>query len=254
MDDLSKRRALLEENLATIYRIIAIVCRKNGLWEDRAEDFQGWVILKLLEDDCAVMGKYRGESTIQSYLAVVIGRYFAQYAREQWGRWRNSAAAERLGQLAKDLETLVIRDGWSLAEAGEMLRTSGRTELSDLELGKLLAQLPSRAPLRPREVGSEALDEQVGPEGAEDRIWEADARERWETVTRALGRVIARLEPEDALIVRMHFADGRSIADVARALNLEQKPLYRRVERLRTRLRKLLEDEGVTGTDDSDLP
>ena len=47
----------------------------------------------------------------------------------------------------------------------------------------------------------------------------------------------------------MHFAEGYTLADVARALRLEQKPLYRRVERLRARLRALLESAGLGGDD-----
>ena len=51
------------------------------------------------------------------------------------------------------------------------------------------------------------------------------------------------------MIMRMHFADGFSVADVARALGLEQKPLYRRLERLRKLLRTYLEAEGIDGAE-----
>ena len=53
--------------------------------------------------------------------------------------------------------------------------------------------------------------------------------------------------------MRMHLMDGLTLAHVARTLSLEQKPLYRRVERLRTRLRTLLEREGLREEDVGDM-
>jgi RNA polymerase sigma factor (sigma-70 family) len=43
------------------------------------------------------------------------------------------------------------------------------------------------------------------------------------------------------------FLEGRTIADAARLLRLEQKPLYRRVDGLIRRLRSALEAEGIAG-------
>jgi RNA polymerase sigma factor for flagellar operon FliA len=64
-----------------------------------------------------------------------------------------------------------------------------------------------------------------------------------------LDRVRLRLDPENQEIVRMHFAEGRKLADVARALGLEQKPLYRRVEKLKQRIRDELLAEGIQESD-----
>lgn len=51
---------------------------------------------------------------------------------------------------------------------------------------------------------------------------------------------------EDKLIVQLHYADNRTLADVARVLRLEQKPLYRRSAELREVLRRNLEREGIS--------
>ena len=47
----------------------------------------------------------------------------------------------------------------------------------------------------------------------------------------ALSVALSCLSPQDQIMVRLHFGEGLSIADVARALHLEQKPLYRQLER-----------------------
>jgi hypothetical protein len=57
---------------------------------------------------------------------------------------------------------------------------------------------------------------------------------------------LGRLEPEERLIVQLHYADNHTVGDVARALKLEQKPLYRRIPKLRELLRSHLEREGIS--------
>jgi RNA polymerase sigma factor for flagellar operon FliA len=83
------------------------------------------------------------------------------------------------------------------------------------------------------------------PEQPDTAITEADALRKRVQVHDALARVLADLSPEDLVITRLHFSKGLSLGDVARVLGLPQKPLYRRVERLRLTLRQHLESEGV---------
>jgi RNA polymerase sigma factor (sigma-70 family) len=242
--------ALFLEHLGWIEKVAAMTCRRYGVWGAEAEDVAAGVKLKLMEDDYAVIRKFQGKSTLKTYLATVVMRYFLEHGRERRGRWRPSAVAERLGAPAQELEALVYRDGYRLEQAGEKLRTSGRTTLSDAELARLLARLPQRAPLRPVEVASDPVLEAVESfSHADDRVAAAETETRRGEVMGALGRALARLEPEERMIALMHFRDGRTLADVARALRVEQKPLYRRVERLRARLRQSMEADGVQGGD-----
>ena len=245
--------ALLQQAVPLVARIAAAVARANSTWGDDAEDFVSLAKMRLLEDDCLVLRRYRGDCELRTYLSVIVSRLFQEHMRERCGRWRHSAAAERLGPLAKDLEVLVYRDGWRLPEAAERLRTAGRTELSDAELARVLAQLPPRGALRPREVDIDAFEVAVPAGAPDDALRAREWDDRQDRLMRTLLRSLARLPPEDAMIVRMHLADGVSIADVARTLRLEQKPLYRRVERLRTTLRALLEAEGVTAPEVAEL-
>jgi RNA polymerase sigma factor (sigma-70 family) len=254
MLDRQQAEALFLEHLGWIERVAAMTCTTRSVWGPDAEEFTAWIKLKLMEDDYAVFRNFRGESELRTYLSMVVSRQFSEYWRQRLGRWRPSAMAERLGEPARDLEALVYRDGYSLKEAAEKLRTAGRTTLSDVELARLLERLPAREPLRPTEVASEpALAAAADPSGADRGIAAAEAKERHGEVMEALGRAMRRLEPEEQLIVRMHFADGRTLADVARTLRVEQKPLYRRVERLRKQLRGYLESSGVRSGDVRDV-
>jgi RNA polymerase sigma factor for flagellar operon FliA len=241
-------------HLDWIDRVAAATCKKYGLRGADAEDFTAWVKFKLMADDYAVVRNIRGESELRTYLATIVVRQAHDYWRQRFGRWRGSAAAERLGSLAIHLERLVYRDGYTLEEAGEKLRTSGVTTLLDADLARLLAKLPPRTPGRPIEVGldPEPLTADASF-SADAQVTAAERSSRHRAVMAALDRALDRLDPEDQMIVRMHFGDGQTVADVARALGLGQKPLYRRVERLRASLRKYLEEERITRNDVNEL-
>lgn len=250
MPDPQSPERLFLEHLGWINRVAVMTCAQHSIWGPEAEDFAASIRLKLMEDDYAIIRKHRGEATLKTYLATVVGRQFHDYMREKRGRWRASAAARRLGPPAPDLEALVYRDGLRLDQAGEKLRTAGRTTLSDRELRGVLKELPVREPLRPREVAPDAvLDAREANEHADDRVM-AEEDEAWHAQRKAvLDRAMARLQAEDQMIMRMHFVDGRSLADVSRALHLDQKRLYRRVKKLREALRKSMEGEGLTKDD-----
>jgi hypothetical protein len=47
----------------------------------------------------------------------------------------------------------------------------------------------------------------------------------------------------------MRYTDGHRVQDIAKLLDLEPKPLYRRIERLLGGLRGALESRGVTAAD-----
>lgn len=254
MHDPQNPEILFLEHLGWINRVAEKTCTQHGIWGPEAEDFAASIRLRLMEDDYAIIRNHRGDSSIRTYLAVVVHRKFLDYWRENRGRWRPSAMARRLGPPAPDLEALVYRDNFRLDQAGELLRTSGRTTLSDRDLGRLLKELPMREPLRHREVSTdEVLETTEADDRADERVTGAESKAQRNQVTGVLHRAMARLSAEDQVIVRMRFVDGRTLADVARALEIEQKPLYRRVNRLRELLRAAMEADGVHDEDVQDL-
>ncbi len=242
----SSQREALEarflDQLDWVERVAASVCRRHGLSSDDADDFTSWAKLKLVEDDYAVVAKFRGESSITTYLAVVIAMLFRDYRAQHWGRWRPSAAARRRGPLAIRLETLVYRDRMPLAQAAQVLRMSGQTELSDRELAGLLAELPPHSTGRPLQLGTEEGVEAPAAERTDDFM----ALDEAESQRKTIEGVLRRLPAEDQVMLRMRFWEGLSVADIARGLGIPQKPLYRRMDRALAQVRELLEQAGVS--------
>ena len=249
MPDRNELEALLTDNLGWVDRVAASVCRRHGLDPDERDEFAGWARMRLVEDDYAVLRKFRGESAITTYLTVVVTMLFRDYRVSRWGRWRPSAAARRAGDVAVRLETLVHRDGYRVDQAGEMLRAAGHTDLPDRELVRLLATLPPRTAPRPVEVGEAPLEVLPSSAAADARVEEEDADRERSAAEVALRGALEGLPAEDRVIVRMRVWDGLSVADISRALNVPQKPLYRRLEKIFGRLREQMEGAGVTRDD-----
>lgn len=235
-DALTRQRRFLEV-LPVVDRILGVIARRHALGPSEEDEFSAWVRGRLVENDYAILHKFGGRSSIQTYLSVVISNLFRDYRNSLWGRWRPSAAALRLGPIGVRLEELIGRDGASLREAAEILRGRG-VGLSDREFARLASRLPARAAV---EVDLDGLAEEIPDPAAEPRL-SAEVRSR---VLSALHSAIETLPAEDRLITRLRFWDGVSVADIARILRVEQKPLYRRLLNIQRGLRGRLELLGV---------
>jgi RNA polymerase sigma factor for flagellar operon FliA len=238
--------ALLVAHLGWIERVAAALCRRHALDPDEADDFASWAKARLVEDDYAVLRKFRGESALTTYLTVVLNMFYRDYRVSRWGRWRPSAAARRRGPLAMKVETLVYRDGYHWSQAAALLQQRGEANLSDREVAALLAQLPSGTRGRPMEVGAEPLATAPARTQADDTLLAGEAQAEREATRAALQRAMAGLDDEDRRIVEMRFWKGATVADIARVLGLDQKPLYRRLERIFRHLRTNLEAQGIS--------
>jgi RNA polymerase sigma factor (sigma-70 family) len=245
-DDPRRYESQFAENLPHIDRIIASFARRYGMSMDETIDLAGTIKLRIVEEQYAIFKKFRGESSLATYLTVVITMLAREQLVAERGRWRPSAAAQRHGPVAVRLETLVHQKGYALAEAGEALRTRGETTLSDRELGDLLRELPRRAPLRPVQVGSEPLRQALAQDDAESAVVEGEIGKQRQSMARLLEESLAALSLEDRLLLKLRFWQEASVADAARILGVDQRPLYRRLEKLLDDLRARLAREGMT--------
>lgn len=235
-------------NADLIERAIGSVCRRHNLYGVDAEDFAGVVRIHLIEDDYAVLRRFEGRSSLPSYLVVVITRKFQDWRNARWGKWRPSAEAKRLGETAVRLETLTVRDGLSLDEAHELLRTHHHIGDSRQALESIAARFPRR--YKRSFVGDEAVDTMAAPTGsAEDAVMASEATTVAQRAAVALAAVLRHLPPRDRLILKMRFEDNCPIAGIAKALRIEAKPLYRYIEKLLAGLRRAVEAEGLTAAD-----
>jgi len=235
-----------------IERALASVCRRHHLVAQDAEELASSFYVHLLEDDCAILRKFQGRSSIQTYLITVISHFFQDWRNARWGKWRPSAEAKRLGPIAVQLETYIARDQLPFDTACELLKARHAVTASRGELETMAGRFPRRE--RRTWVSEDEVANLATPTpAAEDLLIQRDVSAVAARASALLQAALEALPAQDRLIVRMLTWEGLTIAQIGRGLQLEQKPLYRRVQRLFDDLRSRLERDGLSAKDVADV-
>jgi RNA polymerase sigma factor (sigma-70 family) len=229
-----------------IESVLGASCRVHRLSPDDADEFCSWVRLRLLDQDRAILQKFAGRSSMRTFLVTVVERLFLDWRNHEWGKWRPSSEARRLGAIAIELERLVLRDRCGFEEAAQTLVVRGIAD-SVAACEDAWARLP-RQPRRQR-VQEGVLVTLPDPGGAADPVEEDENRTRARALVGALEHAVAMLPPADRNLLRLRYWSGVKVSRLAALVGEEQKALYRRFERLWTHLRQHLEAAGFSGAD-----
>jgi RNA polymerase sigma factor (sigma-70 family) len=242
------REALFLAQLKMIESIVAFVCHRRFLRAAEAEDFCQAVKLRLIENNYDVFARFQERSSLRTYLTTVIERIYLDFQIRRWGKWRPSAKARRLGPVALRLEALRYRDRLSFDEACEAIRSDPKPVRSREELHALWVALPPRA--------SRSMALRIASAPPDSRPSELERAEQdvlAERIEGTLRQALSRLPAQDFLVLRLHFEDGFSVADIARALDVGQKALYRQMAKVLKLLRRSLEANEVSRADFKEL-
>lgn len=234
-------RQMLESNLDLIRDLVRHVVRRHRVRVEEGEEFSSYVWLKMVEGDQRIFGGFRGKSSARAFLATIVHRLFLDFRAQEWGKWRPCAEARRLGAEGMELDRLISRDGHSRESALEVLLQRGLT------LGPEVLALAGRIRLRrrPRPEGGEVLPLLPSNRSADERILERERKAELRRATGSLARALRQLPARDRLILRMRYQDGLTVRKIASALEIDDRRLYRRLEKCLSRLRVTLEEDGV---------
>lgn len=233
---------LYSENQDAIEAVLAFIRRRHRLSADDGDEFSAWARLRLLEDDCAVLARFQGLSNFKTFIVSVIGHLFQDWRNQQWGKWRPTAEARRLGPVAIELERLILRDRIEFEQAAQLLVSRG--------IAESIAHCDALWPRLKRHAGREFVNVDavtnlaVAP--APDPIDEDERRQLAIRVLAVMQRALAQLPPADNVMFRLRYWDKVTVARIAAMQGTEQKPLYRRFEQILNQLRKSMLAEGVT--------
>jgi RNA polymerase sigma factor (sigma-70 family) len=217
-----------------------------------AEDFASTVKVALIENDYAILRPFEGRSSLSTFLVVVIQRFLIDERTKRTGRWHASREAERLGAAGIALERIVRRERRTIDEALPILQ-SIEPALTRERVVQMEARLPQRN-VRPQLVGLEAEDIRlVAREAADDAAIGAENVRLSQHVGRILRSTLEAMTLEDRSIIRFHFGQSMTIAQISVLLRLPQRPLYRRLESLLQRLRAALAGAGIDARDVAEL-
>ena len=239
-------------NLDLIERVTKFVCRRHYLAPAEAEEFGSDVLFNLLENDYAILNAFEGRSSLRAFLSTVIQRQFLDRRNHLWGKWRPCALAKRLGPVAILLDRLTSRDGHSFGVAYEIMTTNHGVTDTRAELEAMFVRFPIREGHTP--VNEEVLvNVAADVRNPEQLVVDREAEEKARQVSKVLRDILARLDVQDHLMLKMRYKDGRTVTAIALTLGLEQKPLFRRFDRLEGDLKVALEAEGIDRTVVRDL-
>ncbi|HEX7184466.1 MAG TPA: sigma-70 family RNA polymerase sigma factor [Thermoanaerobaculia bacterium] len=240
-------RELFESHLSLIRELTRSVGRRHRLAPEDVEDFSSHAVVRLMENDYAILRKFLGRSSFRTYLTVVVQRLFLDFQIQRWGKWRPPARVRRLGPIAVEMDKLINRDGRPLAQVLEMLGRRQQGAPSAEALLSIASQVPFRP--RPRFETEESLEDFPIDGGVEQPLLDGERGAMLNRVRRALNDALGALTPEDRLMLKMRYEDGFSIREIASTLDLEARPLYNRFEKCLKRLRVALETGRVTRQD-----
>ena len=242
---------LFADNRPLLEDVVNRVGRRHRLREEDVEELFSAIQAKLLADDYDVLRRFEGRSSLRTYFTTVVTHHLLDQRNSTWGRWRPSIYARRAGPVAVLLERLMTRDGHSFDEAVEILRTNYRVPESEKDLYEMAARFPARE--RRRIVSLDAAGN-ASPTVLPDDAMEDERRTNLAARTAtALKRACDALPVEDRLLLRMHFQENLQIAAIARALNIDQKRLYRRKDDLLAALAREMAREGISREDILDI-
>jgi len=224
------------QNLDLIDRIVAFVCRRHHLDASEADEFASHVRFKLLEEDYAVLRKFEGRSSLSTYLTTVIQRLYYQYRVQLWGKWRPSAEAKRLGEKAITLERMLTRDDYTLSETIAILTTGAEPLYTRAEIEAICLRLPMRQP-RAVLVTESSVPEMAAESAADDGVMHQQRECTARTLATAMDGAMQSMDAEDQIILKMRFWHAAKVPDIAAALHVDQKKLYKRIDKLIATLR-----------------
>src|SRR6185436_3378618 len=232
-------------HLQMIKRIVLGVAHRNHLNADESAEFTQVVCVRLFEDDYAIIRKFEGRSSFSTYLTTVILRLCQQWRVEMWGKWRPSAEARRLGDKAMTLERLLSRDGYTFDEAVKVLTTPAGSQYCPAELEAIYLRLPLRTP-RPMLVSDEVTPEIAALDAdADDRVEMHDRERAVREISAAMDRLLESRDPEDRLILQLRFWQALKVPEIAQRIGMDQKKIYKRLDRLFVMMRRALEEAGL---------
>jgi RNA polymerase sigma factor (sigma-70 family) len=239
--------SLLLDNLELIHNLVRCFCRRHRVSPEEGEELESEIRVKLLENDHRLLRQCGSTSKLPRYLGQIVASTWHDRLRKLKGRMkRPSRTARELGPVAERLESLLGR-GETVESAYERLKHEF-PHLTPEDLGDLEERVKPRAARRIE--GEETLAGLAAPDsGGCQRLERQERQARKRLALFLMAKYLAEVPDEDRRLLVRACAGGVKISRIARSLGLEQKPLYRRIDRRLAELRQKLEAAGVRWRD-----
>jgi hypothetical protein len=131
--------------------------------------------------------------------------------------------------------------------------TTGQARYTHAELDRLYSRLPTRFPRMQLVSGPHLTEAQVPRVEPDEHFLRRERRKLARAAGVVVDQTIGRFSVEDQLILRMRFSNARKVSEIARGLGLDQKKVYKRIDKMLAAMRRDLERAGISGREVDDL-
>ncbi|MGC2424656.1 MAG: sigma-70 family RNA polymerase sigma factor [Nitrospirota bacterium] len=260
----------IEERCYKAYGLVAWQNRDDVPGANKADSLFIDVMEHISADNYRVLREYKGKASLRRYLEVVICNKVVDIYRQKEGRSRASEEARKMGAAGVRLYELVNKKGLPIEEAHSVMsREAAFTggietlrEMADRISSKMTAShsevsfgtIPSYGqdpecghacfnPLKGDSGQMAITDEAPGPERA---FLEKEKETRMAAVMREL---VQSLSTDERLMVRLKYIEGRSVNEISRAIGYTEKAIYKKMDRMLQKCRKMLLKKGIKSED-----
>ncbi len=271
--DHSRYQAILNDNLTYIEqqcrKIIHRKIKMNPLNPDQLEieientalELINTVMDKLQANGFKILRQFNGKSKITTYMTTVISRTFVDQLRSKIGRNRDRERAEKLGPLGKQIYQLrhveklereqVIRriqeDIDQTAKAAEIDSMIDRIDAA-LKTKNLSTAVTTGSPIK---AGMKLPDDKIvvpdPGKGPEETLLLSEKKVKHR---QAISHLLDQLSTEERFVLKNRFYQDDlplklRIEAISRALNMEKRNVYKKIDRLLKKCKKMLMEQGL---------
>lgn len=266
--DRERYRLLITDNLEYIEHQCRKACGAYLHQDITADNCADELFIELIEHleafDFKRLAEFEGRANIRTYITVIISNLLVDILRSRKGRGRERERAREFGETGKRLYDLLIRRGYTTAEACEAFMTSYNTDLSFSELvamadkirgGLRSSQKAVVQDIPPRKVNHVSFVDEAGgvviTDHRENPEEEIISMQRIHLAKNVLPELSGLLSGEDKLIFRMKFPLNdeelpKRNSDIASMIGLSTKAVEKRVTKILRQCRELILDRGLS--------
>lgn len=229
--------------------------------ENEALELSNLVLNKLEANEYKILKQFQGKSKLTTYLTAIISRQAVDMLRQKHGRNRQKERAGALGPLGDKVYKIVFQQGLSLVEVQKDFLRRRLPVPTDEAIQEVIDNIqgPVKIPADTPDIKTGFLKPADNPGGNVVEIPDHASnpeqtmldQTRNQSVNLSLAELLDKLSGEDRMILRMRFGFGEhekqaKIPEIAAALHISPKTVYKRITTILGTCRKHLELKGVT--------
>lgn len=268
---------ILHENLGFIEKQSYLIVKKNFAdsfktgdsekleIENRSLELSNVVLDTLRKEDFKILKNFNGRSKITTYLTVIISRKFVDIIRVKMGRSREKERAKEYGDLGlrvyksifveknsiNEFYNIVIHENEKkitldkIEEIVDKIKGKKRYDKNDLEN---FPESPVKKGIHANEGEVLVKDKNKTPE------YQMISEEKEKTINKNLELILSKLTAEEKFIIKLRFFNEeddkkKRVEIISNLLNINKKAVYKRVDRILKKCKKILDKNGINTND-----